>query len=280
MKSALKWDSLTIKRPGLTRNIPNGNEDLMWVANTSTLIYGDDEAILVDTFLTIEQNDKLIEWIKSHQKRLTAIYVTHAHGDHFFGLGQIRKHFPEVKLLGTAEVAASTKEQLLSPAIETFWKTLFPGQIPTELAAVEPVSGDVIELEGHELQIIRTGHTDIIDSTCLWVPSARLLLAGDVVYNGIHSYLGETTRESRMQWINTLRQLEQLGAEAVIVGHKVPEFPDDPAVIRKTREYLETFNTLENETHTAAELYSAMLERYPDYVNPGSLWGAVNKVKQ
>ena len=28
----LQWDVLTIKRPGLTRDLPAGKEELMWVA--------------------------------------------------------------------------------------------------------------------------------------------------------------------------------------------------------------------------------------------------------
>jgi glyoxylase-like metal-dependent hydrolase (beta-lactamase superfamily II) len=58
----------------------------MWVANSSTLIYGARDAILVDTFLTIEQSQTLLAWVIAKGKNLTAIYITHGHGDHFFGL--------------------------------------------------------------------------------------------------------------------------------------------------------------------------------------------------
>jgi hypothetical protein len=53
---ALTWDVLTIKRPGLSRDVPPGKEELMWVANSATLISGERDAMLVDTFLTIEQS--------------------------------------------------------------------------------------------------------------------------------------------------------------------------------------------------------------------------------
>jgi hypothetical protein len=41
----LQWEVLTIRRPGLTRNLPAGKEELTWVANSSTLIYGDRDAV-------------------------------------------------------------------------------------------------------------------------------------------------------------------------------------------------------------------------------------------
>jgi hypothetical protein len=44
-------------RPGLNRDVPPGKESLSWVANSATLIYGEQDAVLVDTFLTVEQSN-------------------------------------------------------------------------------------------------------------------------------------------------------------------------------------------------------------------------------
>ena len=73
---ALQWDVLTIKRPGLSRDLPPGKEALMWVANSATLIYGQHDAVLVDTFLTTEQSQTLLDWVIASGKNLSAIYVT------------------------------------------------------------------------------------------------------------------------------------------------------------------------------------------------------------
>src|ERR1700748_2787240 len=92
--AGLSWDVLTIRRPGLTRDLPPGKDELMWVANSSTLIRGERDAVLVDTFLTIEQSQTLLRWVVASGKNLTAIYVTHGHGDHFFGLAPLLERFP------------------------------------------------------------------------------------------------------------------------------------------------------------------------------------------
>ena len=127
---------------------------------------------------------------------------------------------------------------------------------------------------------MNTGRTDTARSTCLHVPSIGLLIGGDVVYNGIHPYLGETDRQSRLEWISTLDKLEALQPKAVIAGHKLPENDDDPRIIGETRQYLRDFNRLNEATTTARQLYDAMLELYPNHVNPGSLWGAANVAKK
>lgn len=276
----LRWDVLTVKRPGLTRDLPPGKEGLMWVANSSTLIHGERDAVLVDTLLTTEQSKTLLDWVVASGKNLTAIYITHGHGDHFFGLASLLERFPRAKAVATPEVVRAMREQLTPAWIDNFWRRLFPGDIPDRLLVAEPLEGDDLELEGRKLVPINAGRTDTAHSTCLHVPSIGLIVAGDVVYNGIHPFLAETDTQSRLEWISTLDKLEALNPKAVIAGHKVPENNDDPRIIAETRQYLRDFNRLNAATTTARELYGAMLKVYPDRVNPGSLWGAANAAKK
>ena len=206
----LQWGVLTIKRPGLTRDLPSGKEDLMWVANSSTLIYGKRDAVLVDTFLTTEQSRTLLDRVVASGKNLVAIYITHGHGDHFFGLASLLERFPRARAVATPEIVQAMHEQLSPAWIENFWRRLFPGEIPDRLLVAEPLETDELELEGHKFVAVNTGRTDTAHSTCLHVPSIGLIVGGDVVYNGIHPYLGETDAASRLVWISTLDNLELL----------------------------------------------------------------------
>src|ERR1700739_2871526 len=267
-KTDLQWNVLTIKRPGLSRDLPAGKEKLMWVANSSTLIHGKRDAILVDTFLTTRQSQTLLDWVVASGKNLTAIYITHAHGDHFFGLAPLLERFPHARAVATPEVVKAMREQLSPASVDDFWRRLFPGQIPDRLLVAEPLEDRELGLEGHKLAAVNVGHTDTAHSTCLHVPSIGLIVGGDAVYNGIHPYLGETDAASRLEWISTLDRLERLKPKAVVAGHKMPENDDDPRIIAETRQYLRDFNRLNDATATARELYDAMLEIYPHRVHP------------
>jgi glyoxylase-like metal-dependent hydrolase (beta-lactamase superfamily II) len=275
----LIYKVFTATRPGLNRDVPPGKESLMWVANSSTLIQGERDAVLVDTFLTVEQCNGLADAIAASGKTLRAIYVTHAHGDHFFGIKVLQDRFPNVKALATPEVVTRMKLQITPEKLNSRWRKLFPNQITDLISIADPLEGNEIDLEGHKLVVVRLGHTDTDDTTCLHVPSIGLVLAGDAVYNGIHPFLNESNRQTRLEWIATLDKIDALKPLAVVAGHKIPGNDDSPRNVEATRQYIRDFIRLNDTTKTARELYDRMLELYPDRANPGSLWSSAAAAK-
>jgi glyoxylase-like metal-dependent hydrolase (beta-lactamase superfamily II) len=277
--ATLKWDVLVTNRQGITRDLPPGKEQWTWVPTSATLIFGQRDAVLVDAFLTVEQAAALVEWVAASGKNLTTIYVTHGHGDHFFGLGALLNRFPKARAMATPAVVESMRRQASPDYISNFWNARFPGQIPEHLVIAEELKGNVIELEGCELLVVEVGHTDTEHTTCLHVPSAGLVLAGDVAYNDVHLYLAESNAKTRREWIAALDTIESLKPSTVIAGHKKSERKDSPAIIEETRQYIRDFDRLARITATARELYDEMLQLYPNRANPGSLWGSAHAAK-
>jgi glyoxylase-like metal-dependent hydrolase (beta-lactamase superfamily II) len=275
----LRYAVKTAQRAGLTRDLPYGPQDLQWVANTATLIYGTHDAVLVDTFTSIGQNAELVDWVTSFDRNLTYIYVTHGHGDHFFGIKQLLEAFPHARAVGTRGTLAAAYAQGEPAFVDSFWGRAFPGQIPQPLAFPELLNEGMIELEGHRLEVVEAGFTDTTDTTALWVPDLRLMVAGDVAYNDTHQYTAETTTESREQWARAAEKLATYDPVAVIAGHKKPDKSDDPAILSETAAYLRDFNRIAAASSTAEQLYGGMLELYPRRANPGALWGGAKQAK-
>jgi len=169
----------------------------------------------------------------------------------------------------------------VSPAVmEGLWNKRFPGQIPERLVMAERLESDTFNLEGHDLVAVEVGHTDTDNTTCLYVPSIGLLVAGDVAYNDVHQYLTECrTHESRLEWIAALDKVEALNPSAVIAGHKRVGNDDSPRIIEETRQYIRDFDRLVEGTATSRELYDRMLDLYPNRVNRGALWGSARAIK-
>src|SRR5215471_5816246 len=153
----LKWKILTKKRPGVTQGLPPGTDDLAWLTNTVTLIHGEHDAILVDTFLSVQHSKDLVEWLAESGKNLIGVYITHAHGDHYLGLKLVLDRFPGARAFATATVAAAIQNQLRPDFVKTVWEPRFPGQIPSRLAAPEALDGVTFELEAEALKVVELG---------------------------------------------------------------------------------------------------------------------------
>jgi glyoxylase-like metal-dependent hydrolase (beta-lactamase superfamily II) len=172
------------------------------------------------------------------------------------------------------------RQQASPESLATFWNPRFPGQISSQLAIAEALTGNVINLEGHDLVSVPLGFTDTASTTCLHVPSIGLIVAGDAAYNGDHLHLSESPdQQKRQEWIAALDRMESLKPRAVIAGHKRVGNDDSPRIIGETRTYIRDFERLATETTTARELYDEMLKLYPDWINRGALWSSVRAIR-
>lgn len=277
----LNWEVfVTPGIPMITRDLPPGVKEAHFQAMASTLIYGTREATLVDAFMTVKQANALADWVALRGKNLTTIYITHGHGDHWFGVGTLIERFPNARAVATPNTVKVMRQNASPEMLDSAWKPGFPGQIPDKLVIAEELVGNVIDLEGHELVAVELGHTDTDHTTCLHVPSIGLVVAGDAAYNDVHLYLAESNAQKRQEWIAALDKIESLNPRAVVASHKRPENDNNPGIIEETRQYIRDFDRLVETTSTAQELYDKMLEIYPNRVNPGwALWSSVRAVK-
>jgi hypothetical protein len=120
---------------------------------TSTLIFGEYDAVLVDAMGTVAEAEALGHWVALHNRNLETIYITHAHFDHFYGLSILLERFPGARAIATPKTV-NAMQMSFSPTVERLARRLFPGQVPTKLVPPEPYEHDTFTLEGHELRII------------------------------------------------------------------------------------------------------------------------------
>jgi glyoxylase-like metal-dependent hydrolase (beta-lactamase superfamily II) len=280
MTNRLQWDVfVSAQIPVVTNDLPPGASEMKWSPISSTLISGKRDAVLVDTAITVDQNQKLVDWIAHSGKNLMAIYATHGHGDHFFGVNTIQKKFPKARFVATREVIAVMRKQASVPVVESYWKSRFPGQIDSTLLIADELKDGVLELEGEQLISVPLGHTDTDSTTCLHVPLIGLAVCGDALYNDVHLHLGESTVEGRKEWIAALDTIESRYPVAANSGPQRPGAPDTPNNIDATRKYIRDFDRIASHTKTALDLYNEMLAIYPERVNPAVLWYSAQAVK-
>ncbi|KAK4696164.1 hypothetical protein P7C71_g1719, partial [Lecanoromycetidae sp. Uapishka_2] len=250
----------------------------LWSPTAATLITSAHEAVLVDPLFTTTQANALADWIEDlyPDKRLTYIYVTHGHGDHFFGLSTLLKRFPNATAVATKGVLAHMEEQL-TPGDQDFWRAWFPGdQIifpaspPAQILNTPDLS---IDLEGHKLYAVPVGHSDTDDTSFLWVPDLKLAVTGDIVYNGAYPYLAETlTAPLREKWIESIEKVKSYNPESVVVGHKLPGAVDGAWTLNATQDYLRLWGSLVGEAKNAGDLFERVRRTEPDRTGLFVLW--------
>ena len=261
------------------KDLPPGQRRPIWSPISATLISGRQDAVLVDPLMTVEQGMAVADWVSTTGKNLTTVYITHGHGDHWFGLAAVRERFPGVRAVATSAVIEGMRKSSSPEALQTFWLPRFPGQIPEDNPVAHPLDGAFFELEGRPLVPVSVGHTDTDDTTVLHVPDIGLVVAGDAVYNDVHQYLAESDSRGRRDWLAALDTIEGLRPRAVVAGHKRYGKDDAPRNIDETRQYIRDFDRLDKETSTAEELYWQMLAIYPQRVNPDALWLSAQSAK-
>ena len=254
--------------------VPNGDRR-MFSPLTATLIAGRESAVLVDPPLSIDQAAAVGDWIAESGKVLQAIYVTHGHGDHWFGAGPLLERFPGAQLHALPGTIAMMKVHGSPKFRAGLWDRQFPGVVPaTTAVAASPPPGGVIDLEGHDLLAIGVGHTDTDDTTILHVPDLDLVVAGDVVYNNVHQYLREARGDGIERWLAALDVVARLSPAYVVSGHKDKTKSDGAETIEQTREYLLEARRQLDGRPTAMQFFESMLATFPRRLNPGALWSS------
>ncbi|MDT4912069.1 MAG: hypothetical protein QOC66_1197 [Pseudonocardiales bacterium] len=143
-----------------------------WAPSSSTLISGPTEGILIDALLTFDNADQIAAWAKSFGKRITGVYVTHGHSDHWLGLARLLEHFPETHGHAAPEVVGRATWEAEFNKTSKYWTSRFPGELPETPVLPEVLTSDEILVDGQVVNLIHVGQGDIDGSTIFHVPSA------------------------------------------------------------------------------------------------------------
>lgn len=195
-------------------------------AANNVIIIGKRGVILVDTSLFPEKAkgiDKFVRELTS--KNISLVLNTHYHPDHTFG--NIAFHCPIVANSKTREKMEQFDSSYFDKLGIEYFKLRYP----------DVLFDDVFEYEdGIKIQFIHgPGHTP--DSSYVYIPQERVLIAGDTVVTKIHPEIVEDSNLTL--WIKTLNEFPQV--DFVVPGHG--ETGQAKSIV-KMKEYIEKFKKL------------------------------------
>lgn len=228
---------------------------------TSTLVTGEKEAVLIDTAFTLADAHRVAAAVLDSGKTLTTIFVTHGHPDHYFGAVALKTAFPKAKLVARAETIKDIEKSWKGKVAQ--WGPMYGANLTDAPVIPEALTGDTLTVDGETLTIHGGVQGDDAHNAWVWIPSAKAVVGGDTLYNGVHVWTAETKTANRTAWLATLDAIEKLKPELVIAGHKVPDAKDDVSAITFTREYLKAFDVAVKGSKSAKEALDKVKAKYP-----------------
>ena len=232
----------------------------------ATIILGPKEALLWDTQYHLSDARRVADRIAASGRRLKAIVLSHPDHDHYAGAAAIVERFPGTPVYMTAKALEEYKRS--APQAFRGEKARAPQLLPDSIVTPQPLPSTRLTVDGETLEVIPdvTGDVGTGTNSMLWIPSLKTVLASDVVFNGVHPWLGASDEASRVRWHESLARITALHPVAVVAGHKNDvRAPDSPAVVAVMDRYLTDFDSLRKTAAGPQALYQAMVQKYPDH---------------
>lgn len=238
--------------------------------STSTLFYGERDAILIDATQLLSDAHRMVAEIIPMRKNLTHIYVSHFHPDHHFGCEVIQHAFPRAKVVALPSVV---RDVVFTSGhkLDTWSIDRMGPETPKATTVPIPLAQPSLELEGDEILLYDDWEGDCINNSVVWVPSLRTLCATDVAFDDWNVWFIESNVERRKKWRVALERLRQFDARVVIPGHASEQ---SMALLRDTSreytscidwtlDYVDFYEEVYNTARTGEELARLIRNRYP-----------------
>nr|WP_166179749.1 MBL fold metallo-hydrolase [Altererythrobacter segetis] len=233
--------------------------------SNATLIEGEHDAVLVDPPFTKADAHRVVAMVLDSGKRLTTVFVTHDHPDHYFSMDVIAEAFPDAQIVAHPTVVADIWRSL--PFKVKRWSPMLGANGPAHPSAPAAMTGDTIMLEGHALKVLGPMQGDHVHATALWVPDIKALIAGDLVYNQMFLWFGEHSPADIAAWDKSLAQFEALKPEIVVAGHAKPDLPNDASGIAFSRKYIAAWPGLVAASKDSKDLQARVKAAFPNSID-------------
>ena len=229
---------------------------------TSTLVYGDKEAVVIDAGFTRADALRIAANVLDSGKQLKTIYISQADPDYYFGAETLKGIFPLAEVVTTPAVLAKLSAKMSAKL--AFWSPKMGANAPRQPVLPTALTGSSLTVDGEKIEI--RGQTGLLaHRPYAWIPSLQAVVGNIGVFGGLHVWTADTqTAAERSAWVAQLDEMAALKPAVVVPGHMRTGTPLNASAVAYTKAYMQAFEQAAAETKTSAELITRMKQAYPD----------------
>ncbi len=207
-------------------------------AANAGIVIGRDGVLVVDTLVSAKEGERFLADIRKVTDRpIKYVVNTHTHLDHAFGNCVFAK-------LGATVISQQADRDLLAQiGAEVLKNAANFGLTPEQMAGTEIVVPSLtferqmnIDLGDERVELIHAGPSHTSGSAVVYLPSKKLLFAGDILFTDFHPYQGDGDMAG---WTKTLDDLLAMDVEKIVPGHGPLSNKQD---LREMKAYLAQFD--------------------------------------
>lgn len=192
--------------------------------------------VVIDALGSPVLAQKLIQEIrKITKKKIVAVVLTHYHADHVYGLQEFKRLGATIyaQKEGVNYLASETAKQRLIASRVDFapWVNENTRLVPADVWIDQ---SKTITVGGVDFRISRVGPAHAPEDLIVFIPSEKVLFAGDLVFRGRIPFVGNADSRG---WMSALDEIQKQNPTIVVPGHG--SYSTNPlADIAFTRNYL------------------------------------------
>jgi glyoxylase-like metal-dependent hydrolase (beta-lactamase superfamily II) len=243
-----------------------------WMSKTgplyphSAIIEGETEIGIVDVQQSKSEALRLIADVLEKGKEVKWIYVTHPHLDHFAGANYFKIFFPKAKFYSVKGANEEMVHQVKTRRLPLGQSTPggannLPETAPNYFLTLK--DKETLSLNNQKVEILY-GKGDHPFSSIVWIPSAKTIVAGDVIFNQIHAFFGD--HNDIDAWINLVERAKALNPEVVIAGHSKTPNPSG-IIVAEQLQWLKDLKQAMKTNDTWQYVKEQMVSKYPTWGN-------------
>lgn len=223
-----------------------------WRVNTH-LIELPTQIVAVDAQYTLRYAREVVDYARSLGKPLTRLYITHYHPDHLLGAAAFA-----APLYALAEVKAKIDSVGDRVAKEEHAKLgeVIPERAERPSSIVVP---GVEVIEGTRFEFLKLRHAETEDALMIGLPDHGVLVTQDLIYNGVHVFIGEQAFDT---WAVALKTSRALPYERIFPGHGAPGGPE---LYDAMARYLAVAHAALAQASGPTELKQQLIAAFPDF---------------